>query len=78
MQISDEELKARHCLASGSYLIDPKYLHPQAAAEEKLKERCRVCWSLRAHFPEWVNAYVRRWTDEGKPPMTKQEQDWAA
>lgn len=78
MLLSDDEVKARNCLASGSYLVDPKYLHPQAVAEEKLKERCRACWTLREFFPPWVKAYVTRWADDNKPVLTKAEEDWAA
>lgn len=79
MQIlSEDQVKARNCLKVGDILVDPKYLHPREVAESKLKERCRVCWSLREWFPDWVQAYVKRWSDEGKPPISKADEDWAA
>lgn len=72
---SDDELKARRCLAVGSWLIDPKHLGP--GAEDRLKERCRECWALRKHFPGWVLAYVSQWAADGKPAMSRDEEDAA-
>jgi len=63
--LSDDELKAVNCLRSGSWLINPKYQFPQAAHEAKLKERCKACWAMRAHFPKWVlEGYVNKWIAE--------------
>lgn len=62
--ISDEEIKARDCLRSGSYLLDPKYMPAEAKGEEKLRERCKACWEMRAYFPSWVTAYIEKWKKE--------------
>jgi hypothetical protein len=64
--ISDDELAARNCLRSGSFLIDPKYLAPESKPYEKLKERCRACWAMRAFFPDFVKKYMEQWEKEQK------------
>jgi hypothetical protein len=75
--LNDDQVKARTCLATGSWLIDPKYQHPPAVYEEKLKERCRVCWKLREFFPEWVTAYMTKWAKDKQPVVTREEEDFA-
>lgn len=67
--ISTDEFKARECLKSGTYLIDPKFLGH--AAEEKLKVRCRACWHLREYWPSWVKKYAEGWAKEkGNEPSS--------
>lgn len=62
--LTDDQVKARNCLASGSWLVDPKYLYPREQAEEKLKARCRECWHLREFWPQWVKDYADKWAKE--------------
>ncbi len=62
--MTEIEIKARLCLANGGYLSDPRYAieRNRSIREEELKHVCRLCYALRAHFPDWVLAYMGRWS----------------
>jgi hypothetical protein len=59
--MTDSETLARTCLADNGRLIDPKYSQFPANETKRLQERCRVCWHLRAAFPEFVVALIADW-----------------
>jgi hypothetical protein len=62
--LSDKQIEARKCLAVGSVLIHPKYLFPEAVAMERQKERCRICWPLYEHWPQWAKDLAAKWKAE--------------
>lgn len=75
--LSEDHLKARACLAAGSFLIDPRYQFPQQKYEDQLRERCRICWKLREFFPSWVHTYIEQWKANKEPAVTREEEDFA-
>ena len=60
--MTPEEQTTRELLAKHyGQLTDPRYAPDCAKAEARLKEACRACWQHKAHFPEWIVAYVKAW-----------------
>jgi hypothetical protein len=69
--VNQAEIDARLALTGGGQfkLIDPKYAHNPKLETERLKERVKAAWKHREHFPDWLKAYVKAWseaTQEGR------------
>lgn len=59
--MTPDQLSAYTCLADNDKLSDPQYAYNKQAAEARLKARCKACWHLRQHFPQWIVAYIKKW-----------------